>query len=261
MRVPHDPRAVLTRTVAPPDHTLRYGRHPEHVVDLRIPAAPPPWRPLVVVIHGGFWRAEYDRSHTGPLAAALAGHGHPVAQIEYRRVGAGGGWPGTFDDVAACLRALPGLATAAAPDLPDEPPLLVGHSAGGQLALWVAGRAPAVRAVVALAPVTDLPAAHRQDLGDGAVAAVLGGGPDQVPDRYAYADPRPVPGVPVTVLHGDQDQQVPVDMSRRWVAVAPSGVDVILVELAGVEHFGLIDPRSPAWPAVRDAVGRRAAGD
>lgn len=241
--------------------TLRYGDHPEQVVDLRLPPAgragayrggahPPP---LVVVIHGGFWRAEFDRAHTGPLAADLAARGLPVAQLEYRRTGQpGGGWPGTFADVAAGLMLLPAL-VAERCSVADGPPLLVGHSAGGHLALWWAARAP-VRGVVALAPVTDLRQAYELDLDTGAVAALLGGGPEEVPHRYAYARPGLPDGAPVTVVHGTADRQVPCGMSRQFAAA--TGVD--LVELPGVEHFGLIDPESTAWPGVLRAVGSRA---
>lgn len=207
-------------------------------------------------MHGGFWRAEYDRHHTGPLAADLAERGWPVAQLEYRRTGQdGGGWPGTFADVAAGLTVLPALAADLAPAVAG-PPLLLGHSAGGHLALWWAGLAgpAAVRGVVALAPVTGLATAHRLDLDDGAVAALLGGGPQQVPHRYAYAEPRR-PHVPTVVIHGAEDRQVPVTLSRDWTA---SG-DVELVELPDVEHFAVIDPHSAAWPAVVRTLERLAS--
>ena len=203
----------------------------------------------MIFIHGGFWRAAFDRSHAGPLAADLAARGHPVATVEFRRVGqAGGGWPGTFDDVAAAV-------VAAATELPDGPPILAGHSAGGQLALWYAGRAPErVRAVLALAPVADLTAGYRLGLGDGAVGALLGGSPEEVPDRYAATDPaRQVPlPVPAVLVHGTEDDRVPVTVSRGYAAVA--GPAVRLVELPGVEHFGLIDPLSSAWPEVLRAL-------
>jgi acetyl esterase/lipase len=243
---------VLTRPTPPPDATVRYGDRPDQVADLRFPgrAAGPP-RPLVVVVHGGFWREEYDRGHTGPLAADLAARGWPVAQLEYRRTGqAGGGWPGTFADVAAGLTMLPALVGDVLADVSGTP-LLLGHSAGGHLALWWSGLAgpAAVRGVVALAPVTDLVESHRLDLDAGAVTALLGGTPDEVPHRYAYAEPRR-PTVPTIVVHGTRDQQVPVTLSRRWTA----GSDTELRELPDVEHFGVIDPQSRAWPAVVDAV-------
>jgi acetyl esterase/lipase len=253
-----DPRAVLDRPAPPPDDTVRYGDHPDQVADLRRPRSGPP-RPLVVVIHGGFWRAEYDRAHTGPLAADLAARGYPVAQLEYRRTGqAGGGWPGTLDDVAAGTKALPALVAAAMPDLAPAtagPPILLGHSAGGHLALWCTTTVPAL-GVLALAPVADLAEAHRLDLDDGAVSALLGGGPDIVPERYAAADPSRVPlQTPTVVIHGALDLQVPVEMSRRYVAATRAdGADIRLVELPEAEHFTLIDPESPVWPRVTDAL-------
>ncbi|MEU7803078.1 alpha/beta fold hydrolase [Micromonospora arborensis] len=251
-----DPRAVLTRPAPEPDRTVAYGDHPDQVADLRFPAGVGPARPLVVVLHGGFWRFEYDRRHTGPLAAALAASGYPVAQLEYRRTGQpGGGWPGTLTDVLTGVAELPVLAAEALPDrVTLAPPILIGHSAGGHLALYVAATAPAtVGGVLALAPVADLAEAYRRDLDSGAVAALLGGGPAEVPDRYAAADPRSL--VPTrtrtVVLHGSEDQQVPAEMSRDFVAEATAaGSDISLVELPGCEHFGLIDPESAAWPQV-----------
>lgn len=249
---PPNPREVLTRPAPAPDRTVAYGDHPDQVVDLRLPAPGHPDRPPVVVIHGGFWRAEYDRRHTDPLAADLASRGWPVIQLEYRRTGTpDGAWPATFEDVAAALATLPRLTGL------KQAPLLLGHSAGGHLALWWAGRRRTARGVVALAPVADLAAAHAQDLDRGAVVALLGGDPAAVPDRFQYAQPAVPPHVPVTVIHGDQDQQVPMAISQAWVAAArAAGGDVALLALPGVEHFGLIDPRSSAWPAVvRTIVG------
>ncbi|MFI6264364.1 alpha/beta hydrolase family protein [Micromonospora sp. NPDC051006] len=258
--MPADPRAVLTRPAPEPDRTVAYGDHPDQIADLRLPAGSGPARPLVVVVHGGFWRAEYDRRHTGPMAAALAALGHPVAQLEYRRTGQpGGGWPNTFTDVLTGVAELPRLAAAAMPGrVSAAAPILVGHSAGGHLALYVAGTAPAtVDGVLALAPVADLGEAYRRDLDSGAVAALLGGGPAEFPERYATADPRSL--VPVqtrsVVVHGALDRQVPVAMSRSFVAEARAvGTDITLVELAECEHFGLIDPESAAWPVIVDVL-------
>ncbi|SCG50577.1 alpha/beta hydrolase family protein [Micromonospora inositola] len=258
--MPADPRAVLTRPAPAPDVTVAYGDHPEQVADLRRPAGDGPARPLVVVVHGGFWRTEYDRSHTGPMAAALAALGHPVAQVEYRRTGQpDGGWPHTLTDVLAGVAALPGLAATAMPDrVAPVPPILVGHSAGGHLALYVAAHAPeTVGGVLALAPVADLAEAYRLDLDSGAVAVLLGGGPADVPDRYAAADPSTLVPIRVrsVVVHGGQDRQVPVGMSRSWVAAArAAGSPATLVELPECEHFGLIAPDSAAWPRVVDAL-------
>ncbi|SCL38997.1 Alpha/beta hydrolase family protein [Micromonospora pallida] len=255
-----DPREVLTRPAPDPDATVAYGDLPDQVADLRHPKGSGPPRPLVLVVHGGFWRAEYDRTHTGPLAVGLAGLGYPVAQVEYRRTGQpGGGWPGTLADVRDAVATLPALAARALPDrVAPGPPLLVGHSAGGQLALYVAATAPeTVAGVLALAPVADLVEAYRRDLDGGAVAALLGGGPAEVPDRYAQADPSVA--LPLrtrtVVIHGVRDEQVPIMMSRSFVAKARTlGASVALVELPDCEHFGLIDPTSSAWSAVAAAL-------
>lgn len=258
--MPADPRAVLTQPAPPPDATVPYGDHPEQLADLRRPAGDGPPRPLVVVVHGGFWRAEYDRGHTGPMAAALAALGHPVAQLEYRRTGQpDGGWPHTLTDVLAGVAALPALAAAALPGrVAPGPVILVGHSAGGHLALYAAAHAPAtVGGVLALAPVADLAEAYRLDLDGGAVAALLGGGPADHPDRYAAADPSSL--VPIrartVVMHGLLDRQVPVAISRSWVAAArAAGTPATLLELPECEHFGLIAPDSTAWPRVVAAL-------
>ncbi|MGC9667147.1 alpha/beta hydrolase family protein [Planosporangium sp. 12N6] len=266
-----NPRDVLTRPAPEPDFTVRYGAHPDHVADVRLPPGDADG-PLVVFVHGGFWRAEFDRRHTAPLAADLAERGYPVATVEFRRTGQeGGGWPGTFTDVADAVTRVPRLVGAALADrgraVPDlTRPILAGHSAGGHLALWAAGTTGLpVRGVLALAPVADLALAHRLDLDGGAVATLLGGGPDEVPDRYAAADPmRLLPlTVPAVVVHGTADDRVPVEVGRSYVAAArAAGDDVTLVELPETEHFAVIDPRSAAWSSVLDALAalRHRAG-
>jgi acetyl esterase/lipase len=256
--VSRDPEAVLSRLAPPPDFTVSYGEHPDQIADVRLPiGASSAAAPLVLFLHGGFWRNSYDRAHTGPLAADLAARGFVVATPEYRRTGApGGGWPGTLDDVAAATRMVPPLvAGRTAVDLNRV--VVAGHSAGGHLALWaVAGMAHSdrgVRGAVALAPVADLRAAYELDLDGGAVAALLGGGPTEVPDRYAATDPMaliPI-GARVVIVHGLHDAHVPVELARRFATAAhAAGDEIDLVELLDTEHFGLIDPRSLAWPAV-----------
>jgi acetyl esterase/lipase len=287
---------VLSRPAPPPDLVVAYGSGPEHVADVRLPpglAVQPRDRaagpaPLVIFLHGGFWRSAFDRTHTGPLATALAAAGFAVCVPEYRRTGQrGGGWPGTFDDVAAAVDVLPSRVREAvgAGLISAEPVLLAGHSAGGHLALWAASRhqlppgsawrAPAgpapvgpagdvvprgepitdagARGVVALAAVTDMPACHALGLGQGAARALLGGGPGRHPDRYRLADPmRLLPvGCPVRLVHGSADDRVPCDMSRDYAARASaSGDDAVLDELPGAGHFDVIDPLSPWWPRV-----------
>ncbi|MER7008920.1 alpha/beta hydrolase [Dactylosporangium sp. NPDC000555] len=264
-----DPRDVLSRPAPPPDLTLRYGEHPDHVADVWLADAPN--APLILFMHGGFWRQEWDRAIAGPLAADLAARGYTVAAVEFRRTGqAGGGWPGTFSDVAAAAVAVPDLlakevAHRGLLPVSVDRPILAGHSAGGHLALWYATVAPdAIGGVVALAPVTDLARAYELNLDDGAVADLLGGAPDAVPDAYASADPMAnLPsGVRTVVVHGAEDDIVPVELSRDYCRSAhQAGDDTTLVELADVEHFAVIDPRSAAWPAVLAAFGTVTRGE
>lgn len=238
--------------------------------------------PLVLFLHGGFWRAAYDRAHTGPLSEALAEEGFAVCAPEYRKVGQpGGGWPGTFDDVASAVDRLPGIvAEATGRRVSSVRTLLAGHSAGGHLALWAAARhrlpagvpwrrpGQAVRGVVGLAAVCDLAACFEQDLGSGAAAALMGGSPSRRPDRYRAAEPGglfPV-GTAVRLVHGAADDVVPCEMSRAYAALAQSaGDDVTCRVLAGSGHFEVIDPLTAAWPdvvaAFREAsLGAVAAG-
>jgi acetyl esterase/lipase len=235
----------------------------------------------VIFLHGGFWRARFDRAHTGPLAEALAAAGFAVCTPEFRRTGQeGGGWPGTFDDVAAAVDALPRLVAAAAEGAADVVDVgrvvLGGHSAGGHLALWAAGRSrlPAAApdrwrlpgsglvGVVSLAGVCDLAGCFRQGLGGGAAGDLMGGGPDVVGERYAVADPMGlVPtGTAVRLVHGTRDRIVPVQFSKDYAAGAAAAGDDVRCDLVrGGGHFGVIDPLSRAWPLVLEAF-RSAAG-
>lgn len=267
-QVSTDPREVLSRPAAPPDTTVSFGNLPEHVADIYLPASKDDVRTLVLVVHGGFWRAEYDRVHVRPMAEALASAGFTVASIEFRRTGQrDGGWPGTFDDVARAVDTVPQLlARTLAVTLRQV--VLLGHSAGGHLVTWAASRPslpttspwyrPDVGAdlVVDLAGVCDLFLADSLGLDDHATRDLLGGSPDDVPDRYAAADPaRLVPAAPMVVVHGTEDEHVPVALSRSYVrAMIDVGADVRYLELPGVEHFGLIDPKSTAWPSVLGAI-------
>lgn len=244
----------------PPSLVVAYADHPDGMVDVFLPAEHPGRpAPLVMLVHGGFWRDQWDRTHLRPLAWALAEDGFVVATPEYRRVGGLGGWPVTAYDVEQAIRETRHGIDAAAPgrlDI-DTPFVVAGHSAGGHLALLAGLRAdPGVlEHVVALAPVTDLVEAARLRLDEGAAQDLLGGEPEQVPEAYESADPRRyIPGrVPVTVVHGDQDQRVPVEMSRALAESVPAtstGSSFRYVELPGTDHFALIDPESPAFPTV-----------
>jgi acetyl esterase/lipase len=281
-----DSTDVLTRAARAPDLVLRYGDSAEHVADVHLPSMAVGSRggtrasaPLILFLHGGFWRAEYGREHTGPLAEALADAGFVVCAPEYRRTGqAGGGWPGTFDDVAAAVDVLPGLIAAATDGLVAADPagiVLAGHSAGGHLALWAASRhrLPAGsrwhtgragwRGVVALAAVSDLAGSYRKALGRQAAGLLMGGGPADFSDgRYLDADPsRLVPaGGPVWLVHGLADEWVPYLMSldyARWARRAGArAAAATCVLLPGAGHFEVIDPLSVEWPQVVDAFCR-----
>ena len=265
-----DPRDVLSRPAPPPDLTRSYGPSADHVVDVRLPSAVDR-APLVVVVHGGFWQSEYDRSHAGPQSAGLADAGYAVATVEYRRVRAGGGWPATFDDVALVTDAVADLIGSAVGDRADVArTVLVGHSAGGQLAMWSAARhrLPAsspwhrstplpVAGVVSLAGVLDLVESERLGLGGHAARSLLGGSPRRVAERYAVASPAALlpTGRRTVLVHGSADTAVPVGLSRTYAEkAAVLGDDCVLRELDGVGHFELIDPVSSAWPSVLAAI-------
>jgi acetyl esterase/lipase len=248
-----------------------YGPHPDQFLELTLPAGQGTV-PVVVVLHGGFWRARYGVELARPLAADLAGRGWAAVAVEYRRVGAGGGWPTTLQDVAAALDALPDLPGAERLDLTDV--TVVGHSAGGHLAAWAAGRgrlpdgAPGagprvpVSAAVLQAGVLDLAAAVEADLGSGATVDLLGGGPADVPGRYAVADPvRLLPtGVPVLCVHGAADTTVPPAQSERYAAAARAAGDDVAVDVVPCDHMAVIDPDGEAWRHVLDwLAGRRTA--
>ena len=234
---------------------VRYGADPSQFAELSVPADTDGPFPVAVVIHGGFWKSAYDLSLGRPLAATLPPRGWAALNIEYRRIGNGGGFAATLADVGAAVDA---LATAAEPlDLTRV--VTIGHSAGGQLAAWAASRADAavpVTAVVAQAGVLDLRRAAADRLGSGATQVFLGGEPAAVPERYDVASPiEHVPlGVPVLCIHGTSDANVPLGQSEAFVdAAAAAGDEAQLVTVDG-DHFVLIDPTSGAWSTVLDWI-------
>jgi acetyl esterase/lipase len=252
--------------VLPLAEAVRYGPDSEHVANLHRPAGEGPW-PSVVVVHGGFWRDRYDRTVTTSLAEDLARRGMLAWNVEYRRVGRdGGGWPGTLEDVAAALDALLDVVEADRSRV-----VLLGHSAGGQLALWLAARhrlaqdapgaAPRLRprAAISLAGVVDLERASELGIGNGACDAFRGGSAADVPERYAVASPLALLplGVPQLLVHGSRDEIVPVELSRRYAnAAQEAGDEVELVELPAADHFDVVDSGHEAWAAVVERLPR-----
>ncbi|GAA1326253.1 alpha/beta hydrolase [Pseudonocardia xinjiangensis] len=261
-----------------------YGSHPSQFGELTLPTGAAPVRGVAVVVHGGFWRQAYGLALGRPLAADLARAGFAAWNIEYRRVppddgsepdpaAAGGGWTGTFDDVAAAVDLLAGpVQDAVDGALPLDRVGAFGHSAGGHLAAWLAARpglpagapgaAPAVRlrGVVSQAGVLDLVDAAERGVGRGAVELLVGGPPSAVPDRYALASPiaRLPVDAHVVCVHGTEDVNVPIRQSERFVAAAGAAAE--LVALPGVDHMTLIDPASDAWRVCREAVERLLVG-
>jgi len=211
---------------------------------------------LAVFVHGGFWRARWAADTIAPLARACASAApHPwVWNIEYPRVGMpGGGWPGT----AVAVREAVGAAVSAAA---GRPVVVVGHSAGGHLALWAAAHHP-VATAVSLAGVCDLEEAVTTGIGNGAVLEFLGAAPDS--GLYAAASPiaRLPLGSPELLIHGDADEDVPVRQSRLFVRAArAAGDDCELHELPGGGHFEVIDPAGRAWPILAGRLATLAAG-
>jgi acetyl esterase/lipase len=244
---------------------IPYGTHHSQSGDLWVPARATGALPLVVLIHGGFWRAVYTKTLMSRLARAVVARGWAAWNIEYRRLGTlggGGGWPHTFDDVAAAVdhvRTLPGVDAGRV--------VTCGHSAGGTLALWAAARggcpdggaaaAVPVRAAISLAGVVDLAAAQADGVGSGAVAALLGGAEARYPDRYRQASPAALLplGVPQVLIHGLADTVVPPSQSERYVERARRAGDAArYVPLPGVGHREVIDPHGPAWDEITSTL-------
>ena len=277
-----------------PDVTLAYGDHPDQVIDFYVPrveAGPGGSVPLVVVLHGGAWRAPYDRRHITPFADFLARRGFAVANVEYRRGSGGpvadadaapdpegaspiaGRWPDTFDDVAAALDALPDLAREALPQADARRTVLTGHSAGGHLALWAAARhvLPAdapwrtarpvpLRGVVALAPIADFAVAGKLDVCGGASRQLLGGD-DRFEERRPYADPALLlpTGIATTLVQGRADLVVPEAVAEAYAdAAAKAGEVVGVTLLEDVGHFPLIDPAVDACAVVAEEIAQLA---
>ena len=250
---------ILSRQPPPADLRVAYGSEPTQFIDLRLPKEKAKAHPLVVNIHGGFWRAKYNLDHGGHLCAALTAKGMVTANLEYRRVGnEGGGWPGTFADIRTAHQFL--IQNAKAYNLDTQRIVVVGHSAGAQLALCLAAREPQVKAVVSLAGVLNLQRAYELHLSHDAVVEFLGGTPAEVPDHYREADPMrlSIANVPQWLIHGTADDVVPSAFSRDYSAlkrkIAGKSKEVHLIEVDRADHFDLIDPQSSAWKQVEVTV-------
>ncbi len=219
---------------------ISYGDHPSQFGEFS-PAGHPGRFPVVVVIHGGFWHQRYGLELGRPLAADLVVYGVSACNIEYRRVDGGGGWPHTGEDVLAAIDAL------------DSDVVTLGHSAGGHLAVWAAARHPRVVGAVAQAGVLDFlqhPQVTRR------AAELLGGLPEEVPEKYADASPAALLPIakPMVLVHGEEDEDVPVEQSIAFAEA--SGAE--LVVLPGVSHMDLITPGTSAWLTCRSAALRLA---
>ena len=271
---------LLARPQPPADHTIAYGPAPQQKAELRLPKGPGP-HPVVIVVHGGCWQAPWGLDHVRGLAAALTAEGYATWSLEYRRLGdPGGGWPGTFEDVAHGADHLREVARAHPLDL--DRVVALGHSAGGQLALWLAARprlpegsplrvgepsgggSPlraakplSLRGVVSLAGITDLRAGAAGGVCGDAIPQLLGGDPQDHADRLVQSSPieRLPLGVPVRLVCGARDPIVPIEQARSYEAAAKRAGDTVAVEVVeGAGHFELVDPGGSAWSAVLDAV-------
>jgi acetyl esterase/lipase len=237
--------SVLNRGARPPDRVIDYGPEPEQTLEIRDGSAPAA-RPLVVLIHGGFWRPDIDRAHARPMADAIAAAGWTVVLPEYARV-ARDPAP-TFADLSRLLSHAPGQVQSH-----NGRVVLIGHSAGGHLALWASAASicPQLIGTLALAPVADLMLAHRLGLGNGAVSRFLGVDPATRPD----IDPvrMAAPTAPTVLLHGLEDDTVPVSISESYAAAHPA---TRLLALPGAGHYALIDPEASAWEMVLVELAR-----
>lgn len=262
----------LTAVAVPPaDYRIPYGQDVLQFGEFRLPAGADPV-PLVVLIHGGCWRSQYDLKHVAPAAEALTKEGFATWTVEYRRVGdPGGGWPGTFDDISHAVDHVRALALQF-PRIDTGRVVLMGHSAGGQLALWAASRRQnettglyrssrpplPIIGVVGLAPITDLAEYGGSPGGcNSAVTPLMGGTATAYPDRYRAVSPveRSPIGVRVVLVHGDADPIVPVAQSRKLVArERAGGASPELTVVPGAGHFDLVAPQAEAWGAVMRAL-------
>ena len=246
----------MSPTEPPVASTTRmpYGADSNQFGELRVPTSSGSF-PVVMHIHGGFWRAEYDLTLANPICDALVSRGLASWNLEYRRVGnAGGGWPGTFQDIRTGYRFLSQIASKY--KLDSTRFLVIGHSAGGELALCLAAHEPTLKHVISLAGVVDMEQAWELHLGNNAVGDFLGGTPKEVTEHYREADPMQL-SIKATQwqIHGASDDVVPSSLSRNYAEQKRNrGEDVHYLEIASAGHLDLIDPHSPAWPKIESTA-------
>ncbi|MGZ4824337.1 MAG: alpha/beta hydrolase family protein [Terriglobales bacterium] len=241
---------ILSLPPVPADQRVRYGSQPEQFADLYF-AKDKSHAPLAINIHGGYWRARYDLAHASPFCGALAGRGINTVSLEYRRVGSpGGGWPRTFEDIRTAYRYL--VQCAGELGIEAAPLVVLGHSAGAQLALCLAAHEESIRSCASLAGVLDLRRAWELHLSNDAVVEYLGGTPEQVPEHYREASPIELPiAARQMIVHGTADLDVPIAISREYVrAKKKRGEQVEFVSIRKASHFDLIDPRSNSFQTV-----------
>ena len=245
---------ILDRKPPEPGIHLPYGADPNQFGELRVPATGSK-HPVAMFIHGGYWRAKYGLTYAGHVCVALTNKRFATWNLEYRRVGnEGGGWPGTFEDVTAGLRFLSQVAGKYSLDTKHV--IAIGHSAGGQLALCLAGHDLGVHAVVSLAGVLDLRRAWELHLSNDAVVGFLGGTPNQVAEHYRDASPAELPiRVKQRLVHGRVDDNVPYSISEEYAkAKRAKGEDVELLTFADADHFDIVDPQSKVWPDIEKTI-------
>lgn len=265
---------LASLTAPPPDHRIAYGPGPLQFGNLRLPNGRPGPHPVVIFIHGGCWLSQYDISHVGPFEQALADSGFAVWSVEYRRVGNdGGGWPGTFTDIAQGADFLRELAPRYALDLTRV--IASGHSAGGEFALWLAARKKiprdsplyvadplVVHGVLGLAPAPDLEGLHTAGVCGNVINRLMGGSPTEHPDRYAAASPMQLAPIPAPQVHviGAQDRTwAPIGRAYLTRALATGDSTVQAVEAPESGHFDLLAPTTATWPIVFNALKQLVA--
>jgi len=249
--------AILTQTPPPPDFRVTYGADPNQFADVRIPTEMRA-HPVVFFIHGGYWRAKYDLTYAGHICHALKKAGIASWNVEYRRVGnAGGGWPGTFEDIRAAYRTLLERGRQRDSQLDVTRLCVAGHSAGGHLAISLAAFEKSVTRVLSLAGVLDLHRAWELHLSNDAAAEFLGGTPSDVPEHYREASPaeRAISQARQVLIHGTADNAVPYEISQRYAEKKlKAGEKVELITLPRTGHFEIVDPGSSVWSKVMAAV-------